>query len=284
MNILELYNIRKKYPEFELRDISFQIPSGTIMGMIGENGAGKTTLISIILQQIGYDQGTVLFEGNDIRTNIQQVKQNIGFVLDECDFPVCFNAGEISDIMKHIYVRWDHPLFIKYLGFLNVDPKKEIRNMSKGTKNKLLLATALAHMPKLLIMDEVTSGLDPVVRFEVLTILKEYVEKYHTAILFSTHVTSDLDKIADNFVLIHKGKLRLKSSLQDLDKNYRIVRCNKEEISRFPNKIAEIEERDYIQLLLKINSDMEITERMVKPDLETLMLMFIKGEKNEGVD
>jgi len=195
-SVIEIKELKKKYDDkFELGEINIDIPSGSIVGLVGENGAGKTTLIKSILNIIKKDKGSIKIFGKDYKD--ESVKEEIGVVLDDTFFPEILTAKDINSSMKSIYKNWDSGLFFNYLKEFNLPKNKTIKSLSKGMRKKLEIATSLAHKPKLLILDEPTSGLDPVVRSEVLDIFLKFIEDDEHSILLSTHITSDLEHIAD---------------------------------------------------------------------------------------
>jgi len=275
---LEISNLTKRYPSFTLDNINMQISNSRIVGLVGENGAGKTTLISLILNQIKKDTGYIKIFGEDNVENECKIKQEIGFVVDECCFHHCLNAKDIRNIMRFIYTKWDDAEFNSLLTKLKINSLKKISAMSKGMKTKLMLAVAMSHRPSLLILDEVTSGLDPVVRDDILLLLKDYAHQRQATVFFSTHVTSDLDKIADDIVFIHDGKLIFYEPLQKLKKDYLLLKCSKDEYKTINKKdifITYCREDEYLSL---IRSDTEHFQNMCSvPTIDDIMLLYIKG-------
>ena len=206
-NAIVVKNLRKNYKDFQLKDISFSVPKGCIMGFVGENGAGKTTTLKGILNLINRDGGSVEIFGMDNIKDEKKIKEDIGVVFDECCFYDSLNPKESSKIMKRIYKNWDGKIFNDYLKKFQIPDKKIIKEFSKGMKMKLSIAIALSHKPKLLIMDEATSGLDPIVREEILDIFLDFIQDEEHSILMSTHITGDLDKIADYITFINNGEI-----------------------------------------------------------------------------
>ena len=226
-NAIEIRNLVKSYSDkFTLGEINLDIPSGIIIGLIGENGAGKTTLIKSILNIIRSDKGNIKIFEKDIKINESEIKENIGVVLDNMFFPELLMPKDINSIMKDVYKNWDEQLFNKYLSEFKLKNNQSIKSMSKGMRKKLEIATALSHHPKLLILDEPTSGLDPVVRNEVLDIFLDFIQDEEHTILLSTHITSDLEHIADKIIFINQGKVVLDQSRDDLLDNYGILKCD----------------------------------------------------------
>ena len=204
--ILKVEHLSKKYEHFCLRDISFSLPSGCIMGLIGENGAGKTTTLKLILNLIRRDGGSVEIFGKDGIQEEKSVKEQIGVVLDEGGFHEMLTPRDIGNIMKGVYLKsWDGALYQRYLERFSLPGRKQIKEFSRGMKVKLSIAAALSHHPRFLLLDEATSGLDPVMRDEILDIFQEFITEENHAVLLSSHITSDLEKIADYITLSTKG-------------------------------------------------------------------------------
>ena len=207
-NIIEIKNLVKKYDNrFTLGSIDLELPNGVIVGLIGENGAGKTTLIKSILNILKIDEGNIKIFNKDFNKEENTIKEDIGVVLDNMFFPEILTPKDINIVMKDIYKKWDEELFKKYLNDFGLNINKQIKTMSKGMRKKLEIATSLSHHPKILILDEPTSGLDPVVRNEVLDIFLDFIQDEEHTILLSTHITSDLEHIADKIIFINKGKI-----------------------------------------------------------------------------
>lgn len=280
--ILEINELSKKYPNFLLDNINMQIPYGKIVGLIGENGAGKTTLINLILNQQKRDKGQVKVFGLDNIQEDVEIKKNIGFVIDECCFHSCLNPNDIKIIMSSIYKNWDNSLYADLLSEFDILAKKNISDMSKGMKTKLMLAVAMSHKPRLLILDEVTSGLDPVVRDDILQILSKFIDNKKRSVLFSTHITSDLDKIADYIVFLHRGSLVFMSSINEIRQNYLLVKCSDSDYEKVDHKniIVEYKEENTYKLLLSraaLNND--YANLGYPPTIDDIMLLYIKGTK-----
>ncbi|RRD94933.1 ABC transporter ATP-binding protein [Clostridiales bacterium COT073_COT-073] len=275
---MEINGVVKSYPgsSFILDNIHMQIPYGKIIGLIGENGAGKTTLIQLILNQISADSGNIKIFGMNHRKMEKDIKSKIGFVMDECCFHTCLSAKEVGKILKYIYLQWNNKDFEVYLSRFEIDQEKRITELSKGMKNKLMLATALAHNPDILILDEITSGLDPVVRDDILNILKDFIATQKKSVFFSTHITSDLDKAADIIAFIHKGKLVFMEEKEKIKNTFRIYSCSNEKTDNIKNSeiCAKYYENGQWHFLLK-NSKSEIIGK--EPTLDEIMLLFIKG-------
>lgn len=282
-NIIEIKNLEKKYDDkFKLGEINLEIPGGAIVGLIGENGAGKTTLIKSMLNIIKIDNGEIKLLGKNYKQ--EDVKEDIGVVLDNMFFPEILNAKDINSSMKGIYKNWDSNLFFSYLKEFELPENKPLKSMSKGMRKKLEIATALAHKPKLLILDEPTSGLDPVVRNEVLDIFLKFVSDEEHSILLSTHITSDLEHIADEIIFIDKGKKILQKTRDDIIENYGILKCNIDDFSKIDKKdIISYKKTKYSYEILVENREESMKKYsdciVDKITLEDLMVLIIKGEK-----
>lgn len=284
-NIIEIKNLKKKYDDkFELGEIDITIPKGVIVGLIGENGAGKTTLIKLMLNIIKSDNGEIKIFGKDNKRKEKEIKEDIGVVLDDMFFPELLNAKDINNSMKDIYKNWDSKLYFSYLKEFDLPYNKSLKSMSKGMRKKLEIATALAHKPKLLILDEPTSGLDPVIRNEVLDIFQKFIEDEEHGVLLSTHITSDLEHIADEIIFIDKGKKVLQKSRDEIIDNYGILKCDIDYFSNIDKKdIITYKKTKYAYEILV--DDKEKTSKKYpscvidKITLEDLMVLVIKGEK-----
>ena len=230
MNALEIRNLTKTYPGFQLQNLNLTLPSGCILGLVGENGAGKSTTIKLILDMIRKDSGTITLFGQDNQKNTVLTKQDIGVVLDEVGIPQFMTAGQIANIMRHTFKNWDDALFKDYLKKLALPADKAFKDFSRGMKMKMGIAVALAHHPKLLILDEATSGLDPVVRDEVVEMFGEFTRDENHAVLISSHIVSDLEKICDYIAFLHQGQLLLCEEKDVLLEEYGLVQCSKEQL------------------------------------------------------
>ena len=236
---IEVNNLTKKYDGFTLDNVSFKVPKGSIMGFIGQNGAGKSTTINAILNIVKKDEGEIKLFGLDNIKNETEVKENLAAVFDELPFNEDLNAKILSKVMSDIYKNWDEKVFFNYLDIFSLPSKKAFKKFSKGMKMKLQIAVALSHHAKLLIMDEATTGLDPVVRNEILDIFMEYLQDENNTIFMSTHITSDLEKIADMVTFIDKGKIILSGYKDEILDNYGVIKCGKVEFE-------SVDDADYI--------------------------------------
>lgn len=283
--VVEIKNLVKRYDDnFQLGELSLDIPSGEIIGLIGENGAGKTTLIKSILDILIINKGEIKIFGKNLKNKEINIKEDIGVVLDNSFFPEVLNAKDINSIMQSIYKTWDSKLYFDYLANFNIPITSSIKKLSKGMKKKLEIATALAHKPKLLILDEPTSGLDPVVRNEVLDIFLKFIEDDEHTILFSTHITSDLEHIADEIVFIDNGKVLLNKSKDEILDNYGILKCSEEEFNKIDKNDCITYKKNKYNYEILVSDKEKVGKKyknMVvdKITLEELMVIMIKGEK-----
>ena len=222
---IEVRGLCKHYRDFSLRDVSFTVPGGSIMGFIGENGAGKTTTIKSILGLLHTDGGSISVLGRDPVTDRRAIGQDIGVVLDGSFFYEGMRAKDISAVMSRLHSRWDKESFASYCKRFALPMEKPFKEFSKGMRAKLALTTALAHHPKLLVLDEATSGLDPVVRSEMLDLFLEFIQDEQHSILLSSHITSDLERVADYIVFIHEGKIVFELPKDELLEKFAVVKC-----------------------------------------------------------
>ena len=224
MNALEIHGLTKQRGSFALQGLELTLPAGCIMGLIGENGAGKSTTIRLILDSLRRDSGTVAVYGKDNRALTALERENIGVVLDEVGLPEYLNAAQIGRMMAGIFTRWQPEVYAEYLRRFGLPADKPFRDYSRGMKMKQGLAAALSHQPKLLLLDEATSGLDPVVRDEILTIFEDFTRDESHAVLLSSHIVSDLEKICDYIAFLHQGRLLLCEEKDRLAEEYGILR------------------------------------------------------------
>lgn len=284
MNALEIKNISKTYKNFKLDDVSFVLPCGHIMGLIGENGAGKSTIINCILDIIEKDSGSIFVLGQKNDKNNVSLKENIGVVLDASDVYDNYTVKQVENIMKDVYKQWNHEVYDYYIQKFALPLNKMIKDFSRGMKMKMAITIALSHQPKLLILDEATSGLDPIMRDEILDVFMEFVQDENHAILLSSHISSDLEKIADYITFIHEGKLILSTSKDELIYEYGLMKCrndefdmiDKEDIIRYRIKTYEVE------ILVKDREKMarKYPNCIVDPTkLDDIMMLYVKGEQ-----
>ena len=283
-NILEIKNLSKKYNGFELRNVNIELPKGIIMGFIGENGAGKTTTIKAILNIISRDSGEIKIFGLDNKDNERKIKEDIGVVLDDSFLSEYLNPADINKIMKNIYKNWDEKLYFKYIEDFKLPKEKISKEYSSGMKMKLKIAVALAHHPKLLILDEPTSGLDPVARNEILDIFQEFIQDEEHGIFVSSHITSDLEHIADYITFINNGEIIFTKTRDELLENYGIVKCSEEQFKKIDKKDYIKYKKNRYEYDVLIEDKYEFKKKydisvIDKPSLEDIMLIYIKGEK-----
>ena len=277
-------NLRKSYRDFTLRDISFTLPQGQVMGFVGENGAGKTTTIKALLDIIHREQGEVMLWGKPLSGNEREIKEQIGVVLADSQFHDLLTLQGIRQIMKSIYRTWDDDLFRKLSQQFSLPEKKSFKEMSTGTKRKLCLAAALAHRPRLLLLDEPTSGLDPVVREELLDLFLDFMQKEDHAILFSSHITGDLDKIADSITFLHKGEMVFSRSREDLSEKMGVIKCGAADFSSLDKSHLLRQRKSAFDVEALVDDRGYYTARypglMVQPaTTEEIMLFYVRGEK-----
>lgn len=282
-DILQVNHLFKSYGDFQLKDVSFRMEKGTIMGFVGENGAGKTTTIKSILNLIERDHGSIQVFGMDNIEQEGQIKEQIGVVFDETYFHGNLRAGDIGRIHKNIFRSWDQPMFEGYLKEFRLPANKMIKDYSRGMKMKLSIATALSHHPKLLILDEPTSGLDPVVRNEILDIFLDFIQDEEHAILFSSHITSDLEKIADYITFIHEGQVVFSESKDELLYQYGVLKCGEEEFRNLSRTdyIGYRHNRFGYEVLVKDKSRIARKNPNAVIDnvtVEDIILYYVKGE------
>lgn len=274
-HILEVKNVCKQYKDFALDQITFQLPAGCIMGFIGENGAGKSTTIKVIMDLVKKDSGMVTVFGKDNETELKSVKEDIGVVVDECCFPDNLTIQNIRKVMKNIYKNWEENTFQTYIERFSLPEKKPVKAFSKGMKMKLSIAVALSHQSKLLILDEATSGLDPMVREEILDVFLDFIQNENHSILISSHITSDLEKICDYITFIHQGKIIFTEEKDELLEKYAILKCSEDDLEAVPEDAIKGKKKNQfgVEVLVekeKVNSSF----LMEKPSLEEIMLYF----------
>lgn len=278
-NIL-VRDLCKQFDGFLLDHVSFQVPKGRIVGFIGENGAGKSTTIHLILDELKKDNGQIQIFG--MEHTISSVREDIGVVFDECNFHDVLNVSDIEKILSGVYKSWDGGLYRQYLKKFKIPDRKQIGAFSKGMKMKLSIICAMAHKPKLLILDEATTGLDPVVRDEMLDLFLEFIQDEECSIFFSSHITSDIQKIADYVILIHQGKIIFEEQKDDLVYQFGIVKCGREKFSSISPDDYIIHRTTNVSVECLVR-DKEAIKRKYKDivvdnaTLEDIMLFYIKG-------
>lgn len=281
---IKVKNLNKKYEGFELKNISFEIPEGSIVGLIGENGAGKTTTIKSILNIIK-SEGEIQVFGKNIKQNEKEIKSKLGVVLDDSFLSEYLTPKKINSIMKNFYNTWDKKLFENYIKIFKLPGNKMIKDFSSGMKMKLKIATAISHKPQILILDEPTSGLDPIVRNEILDIFRQFIaEDEKRSILISTHITTDLEHISDYIMFIKNGEITLNLPTSEILENYGIIKCDEKDFSKIAKEDYEYYRKEKYQYEVLVNNKKMIKSKygistIDKASIEDIMLFYIKGEK-----
>lgn len=284
MKILQVQELRKKYPSFLLDNVSFDVEEGCIMGFIGRNGAGKTTTIKTILNLSHADGGKVLFEGKDLWANETACKAEIGLVLGEFSFYKRKKLGAIANVTKRFYPNWDEPLYLDLLKRFSLDPEKKVTELSQGMRVKFALALALSHHAKLLILDEPTSGLDPVSRDELLEIFRTIIEDGEHSILFSTHIISDLEKCADYITYIKGGKILCSTDTDTFKDGYRLVSGEAEQLEQYRDRLVGYRAHafGFTGLMTRENAEHAEALKIAPADMESIMIYTEKEDGHES--
>lgn len=276
---LKLENVTKEYKDFKLDHVNISLPKGCIMGFIGENGAGKSTTIKLILDLIKRDEGEISILSKDNKTEMYSVKENIGVVMDESSFPENLNAVEINIIMKKVFKTWDEEKFYKLLDKFSISKDKSIKDYSRGMKMKLSIAVSLSHDSKILIMDEATSGLDPIVREEILDIFLEFIQDESHSVFISSHIISDLEKICDYITFIHRGKIIFSEAKDDLLDSYGILKCSEEEVKKIDkNTVKGIRRNQFGIEALVLKNKIKGNYVIDRANIEDIMIFHIKEQ------
>ncbi|MDM5232284.1 ABC transporter ATP-binding protein [Lysinibacillus pakistanensis] len=278
MNAIEIHDLHKSFEGFSLKDVSFSVPQGTVMGFVGENGAGKSTTIKCMLNLLKKEYGEILLFGKDIVEHELSIKNDIGVVFDDLHIPETLNATQLDKFMKKVFKTWDSSYYFERLRQFKIPEKKRVKELSRGMRMKLSIALALAHHPKLLILDEPTSGLDPIIRDEILDLFLAFMQDETHSILFSSHITSDLEKIADYITFIHNGEVLFSEGKDVLLYEYGIFKGSKEDISAIPEH-AILRKRNGafgVEALVLKNEVNEVFS-FEKPSIEDIMLFYVKG-------
>lgn len=281
-NAIEVKGLTKKYDGFTLDNVDITVPKGTIMGFVGQNGAGKTTTIRSLLNIITPDSGSISLFGMDLKENESAIKERLAVVFDELPFHDCLNADRLNKIMREIYSRWNSDTFYAYLDRFALPRKKKFSQFSKGMKMKVQIAAALSHNAELLIMDEATSGLDPVVRSEMLDVFMEYIQDENHSILMSSHITSDLERVADSLTFIHSGKIIMSGYKDVILENHRVIKCSAKALGDIDgNDIVSIRKSDFGSEVMVKNFSEHCGNysSMVadKTTLDEILLFYVKG-------
>ena len=280
-NALTISGLTKTYPDFTLDNVSFAVPSGSIVGLIGENGAGKSTTINAALGLIQKEAGQVSILGKEKIDD--DTKERIGVVFDGSNYPEILSPKKINRIMKNIYRSWNEQIYFRLLKQFSLPLDKQVKQFSKGMKMKLAISAAFSHQSNLLILDEATSGLDPVMRDDILDMLLEFVQEEERSILVSSHITSDLEKIADYIVFIHKGKVVFSKPKDALMEQYGMIKCGTAQFEALDKAdITAYRKMDYEwQVLITNREKMEskYPKAMIVPaTIDEIMLLYIKGK------
>lgn len=277
MNALEIKHLTKAYPGFRLEDLNLTLPSGCVMGLVGENGAGKSTTIKLILDMIHRDGGTVTLLGRDNQTDLQLLKEDIGVVLDEVGIPGCLNIRQVGKIMAGTFRNWDDAQYRACLKTLSLPEEKPFKDFSRGMKMKLGIAVALSHHPKLLILDEATSGLDPVIRDEVVEMFREFAADENHAVLISSHIVSDLEKLCDYIAFLHQGKLLLCEEKDRLLEEYGLLLCTQEQLDQLDGSAVKGTKRSpYGVEALVLRSSVPAGWKVAPVSIEDLFIFMVK--------
>ncbi len=287
-NVIELKDVTKDYGDFKLDHVSFTVPEGSVCGFIGQNGAGKTTTIQIILDAINRDSGEVFLFGQKVDKNSAALREDIGVVFDEMGFHDFLTARQINTILKNIYKNWKEEEYFSYLKRFSLPTKKPCGSFSRGMRMKLQIAAALSHGAKLLIMDEPTSGLDPIVRNEMLQIFREYVIEEDHTILLSSHITGDLERLADEVVFIDGGKIILSGNKDEILEQHGVLKCKKDEVTSIHESLVVDYESSTFGAEVLVNDRKEARklypDMVIEPaDLEEIMIHYVRKAKGNSI-
>ena len=282
MNAIELSHIYKSFGDFSIQDLCLTVPSGTICGLVGENGAGKSTTIRLLMGALRPDSGNASVLGVDVSSReFLQIKEDVGVVLDEAYFPESLNAIQVGKIMSVTYRRWDQAAYERYLNRFDLPEKRQFKDFSRGMRMKLAIAVALSHQPKLLVLDEATAGLDPIVRDEVLDIFNEFTREEDHSILISSHILSDLEKLCDYIAFLHQGKLLFCEEKDRLLEEYGILMDSAEQVDcLLPEAVVAREASGYGGVRALVRRDLAPAGfQLEKPTVEDIILFLVKGAK-----
>lgn len=280
MNALEIRDLTKAYQGFRLGGLDLTLPSGCIMGLIGENGAGKSTTIKLILDMISKDGGSVKILGRDGADDTVLVREDVGVVMDEVGIPECLTVSQIGKVMKNIFRNWDEAAYDQLVTRFSLPNEKQFKDFSRGMKMKTGIAIALSHDAKLLLLDEATSGLDPVVRDEVVDLLSEFTREENHSILISSHIVSDLEKLCDYVAFLHKGKLMLCEEKDLLLSEYGVVHCTAEQLKGIPeNAVKHKKESPYGVEALVLRNEVPAGIDISPVSIEELFVYMVKEAK-----
>lgn len=282
---VEVQGLTKRYPGFTLDHVSFAVPSGSIVGFIGENGAGKSTTMKAVLNLIRRDEGSVRLLGKEDGAEYPEIKEQIGVVFDESYFPDNLKIRDVDRIMRSIFRSWESRKFLDYCRRFGLPEKKIVKTFSRGMKMKLSIAAALSHQTKLLIMDEATSGLDPVVRNEILDLFQEFVQEEDHTVFLSSHITSDIERIADYILLIHKGRILLFEDKDMLLYEYGVARCSREQAQNLDKALIVGVRRSQFETEVLVRNRKAVKEQpdlvVDRASLEDILLFTVKNGLEE---
>lgn len=283
MNAIEIKGLEKRYDGFQLGSFDLTLPSGCIMGLVGENGAGKSTTIKLIMNAIGRDAGEISVLGVDNRSaGFRDVKEDIGVVLDEAYFPEVMSARNVGKVMALTYKNWDAAAFEGYLKKFSLAPDKIFKDYSRGMRMKLAIAAALSHGAKLLILDEATSGLDPMARDELLDIFNDFTRDENCSILLSSHIVSDLEKICDYIAFLHRGRLVLCEEKDRLLEEYALIRLPEERLRELPEEsVISRRASGYGTEALVLRGGIPAAIPTEHTSLEDIILFLAKGDERK---
>ena len=279
MNALELRGITKRYPGFTLQDITFSLPAGCILGLVGENGAGKSTVIHLILDAMRPDEGEICVLGRSNRSDFRSVKEELGVVLDEASFPESFALPQIDAVLRRIYRKWDSQRFFDLARRFSLPRDRAFQDFSKGMKMKLSMAAALSHHARLLLLDEATSGLDPMVRDEILDLLLDFAREGDNAVLIFSHIVSDLEKLCDYIAFLHGGRLLLCEEKDRLLEQYALLTCSKADLAALPDGVAFVKRESAYGVEALVRRDKAPRGLELHPaTLEDIIVTLAKGD------
>ena len=282
---VEVQGLTKRYPGFTLDHVSFAVPSGSIVGFIGENGAGKSTTMKAVLNLIRRDEGSVRLLGKEDGAEYPEIKEQIGVVFDESYFPDNLKIRDVDRIMRSIFRSWESGKFLDYCRRFGLPEKKIVKTFSRGMKMKLSIAAALSHQTKLLIMDEATSGLDPVVRNEILDLFQEFVQEEDHTVFLSSHITSDIERIADYILLIYKGRILLFEDKDMLLYEYGVARCSREQAQNLDKALIVGVRRSQFETEVLVRNRKAVKEQpdlvVDRASLEDILLFTVKNGLEE---
>lgn len=283
VNAIELQQVNCSFGDFAISDLSFCLPSGCILGLVGENGAGKSTTLRLIMNTQRRDGGRISVLGVDnTDPQFRQVKEDIGVVLDDAYFPEVLSVRELKTVLKNTYRNWEPETFQSYLERFELSERKAFKNFSRGMRMKLAIAAALSHRPRLLLLDEATAGLDPMVRDEILTVFAEFTRSEDHSILICSHIVSDLEKLCDYVAFLHRGKLQFWEEKDRLIESFGLWSCTPEQLAELdPAAVAGREDSPYgVRALLRRDLVPEGLA-LERPSLEDIVLLQVKGEKRK---